>query len=143
MDKSLHYFTISIWQILVLRFFDRAVLIKVLVIASTVKISSNDQSQLRCMVNTLTFPLNPTSTKVQQVARELHSACSTLGFFGHGIPLQLQEDLVSYSRKLFDLPLEEKMQLYLATEEFHGEDICHWKVKALMEDSKRRTLSWA
>jgi len=49
-----------------------------------------------------------------QIAKEVSIACKEIGFFyleGHGIPEILIENVLSASKKLFDLPLEEKLAL--------------------------------
>lgn len=48
------------------------------------------------------------------VAKELHDACITYGFFqlvGHGIPIELQTKVLDCAAEFFDLPLEEKMEI--------------------------------
>ncbi|MBI3517380.1 MAG: isopenicillin N synthase family oxygenase [Proteobacteria bacterium] len=47
------------------------------------------------------------------VAREIKSACETIGFFmvaGHGVPPALLDDAFAVSREFFDLPVEEKLK---------------------------------
>ena len=68
-------------------------------------------------LNDIPFPLK-SSPQISRVAQELHNACSTFGFFyltGHGISTQVQDDLVSQSKKFFQLPEKEKMALRLSS----------------------------
>lgn len=48
------------------------------------------------------------------VADEIHKACRDVGFFyikGHGVTEELQQQLFDISRKFFDLPVEEKLEI--------------------------------
>jgi hypothetical protein len=57
---------------------------------------------------------NPDSSQSKEVINEIRQACITSGFFqitNHGIPRQLQETVFKSARRLFDLPLEEKLKL--------------------------------
>ena len=54
---------------------------------------------------------NATTSARERVVDETRHACQVYGFFqliGHGIPQELQNQMIESSRKFFDLPLEEK-----------------------------------
>jgi isopenicillin N synthase-like dioxygenase len=54
------------------------------------------------------------SSRADEIVREVRNACKTSGFFqivGHGIPRDLQEQVMESARALFALDLEEKMKL--------------------------------
>jgi isopenicillin N synthase-like dioxygenase len=56
-------------------------------------------------------PSFESTTGREKVAREIRSACETIGFFtitGHGIPTALVDRLLATARTFFALPLEEK-----------------------------------
>lgn len=57
---------------------------------------------------------DPTSEAAAKVVRDVRNACMSVGFFslvGHGLPRKMQNDLFAAAKKLFDLPLEEKLAL--------------------------------
>eukprot|EP00891_Asterochloris_glomerata_P003840 jgi/Astpho2/3840/e_gw1.00062.83.1_t len=56
---------------------------------------------------------------VQQVAKQLHAACTDVGFFyisGHGVPAQVQEDVLKQARAWFQLPEHVKSQIEIQPE---------------------------
>lgn len=57
---------------------------------------------------------DPSSEAAKKVVRDVRDACMSVGFFsltGHGIPLDLQNNLLKAARALFSLPLQEKQAL--------------------------------
>lgn len=59
--------------------------------------------------------INPKSPEEkQQVIEQVRDAASQYGFFqikGHGVPLNLQQDLIRCMENVFNLPTEEKLQM--------------------------------
>ncbi len=60
--------------------------------------------------------LSPDSTSIQRddVIDQVRQACIEYGFFqvvGHGVPLELQYQVLQCSRDFFSLPLSEKMEV--------------------------------
>lgn len=52
----------------------------------------------------------------KKVAAELREACTTVGFFymeNHGIPQELVDAQFEWGKKFFDLPFEQKMEVYI------------------------------
>jgi isopenicillin N synthase-like dioxygenase len=48
------------------------------------------------------------------VVEQVKAACKTYGFFqlvGHGVPLELQEEILECAKRFFSLPLEAKERL--------------------------------
>ncbi len=61
------------------------------------------------------FVQNGSRQERAQVARHLRKTCVDIGFFylvGHGIPESEFDDLLGWSHRFFELPVEEKMQLH-------------------------------
>lgn len=60
----------------------------------------------------------------KKVAAELRSACTTVGFFymeNHGIPKDLVDAQFEWGKKFFELPFEQKMEVYIDnTPHFRG-----------------------
>ncbi|PSR79974.1 2og-Fe oxygenase family protein [Coniella lustricola] len=57
---------------------------------------------------------DPSSAAAAQIVSDVRDACMTVGFFslvGHGIPRAVQDDLFQGAKKLFGLPLHEKLAL--------------------------------
>ncbi|KAL2636227.1 hypothetical protein R1flu_007706 [Riccia fluitans] len=53
------------------------------------------------------------SKELEYLVEEIARACESPGFFhvaGHGVPEQLVKDAQSHAAKLFDLPLDKKLQ---------------------------------
>ena len=60
---------------------------------------------------------NSTESNQQEVASQIHQACRDWGFFyvkNHGIPLELQEQLIELSRAFFAQSEENKMQIAMS-----------------------------
>ncbi len=58
----------------------------------------------------------------QAVARELYKAASEVGFLyvtGHQVTRDLRERLIAQTKRFFDLPLEEKMKIYIGKSTSH------------------------
>ncbi len=59
--------------------------------------------------------INPKSPEdKQRVVSEVRNAARDFGFFqvkGHGVPLELQRDLIRCMGNVFDLPREEKLKM--------------------------------
>lgn len=59
--------------------------------------------------------INPQLEKDRErVITEVRNACAEFGFFqakGHGIPLNVQQDVLQSIDALFDMPTEEKLKL--------------------------------
>lgn len=60
--------------------------------------------------------LSPTSTSQSRnsVVDEIRSACRVYGFFqleGHGIPLEMQNEVLECAERFFSLPLEQKREV--------------------------------
>ena len=60
--------------------------------------------------------LNPNGSQRARdgVVQAVSQACSTYGFFnliGHGVPVEAQQKIFECTKKFFDLPLEEKMEV--------------------------------
>ena len=60
--------------------------------------------------------LSPTSTLQSRnaVVDQIRSACQAYGFFqleGHGIPLEMQNEVLECAERFFSLPLEQKQQV--------------------------------
>ena len=56
------------------------------------------------------------------VARELHKAASEVGFLyvtGHPVNRELRERLIDQTKRFFDLPLDEKMKIYIGKSSGH------------------------
>ncbi|CAN8098488.1 unnamed protein product [Discula destructiva] len=65
-------------------------------------------------INIAPYLRDPTSDAGRQVVQDVRHACMSVGFFslvGHGIPREIQESVLKASKKLFNLPLEEKKAL--------------------------------
>lgn len=65
-------------------------------------------------INIAPYLRDSTSDAGKKVVQDVRNACMTVGFFsliGHGIPRDIQENVLKASKRLFDLPLEEKMAL--------------------------------
>jgi len=57
---------------------------------------------------------DPKSPAADDIVKDIRNACKTSGFFqivGHGIPRNLQEEVMQCARTFFALELEEKMKL--------------------------------
>ena len=51
------------------------------------------------------------------VVQAVASACQNYGFFqltGHGVPLSLQREALACAKRLFDLPLQEKLDMAMS-----------------------------
>mmetsp|Transcript_3155 Transcript_3155/g.6973 ORF Transcript_3155/g.6973 Transcript_3155/m.6973 type:complete len:330 (+) Transcript_3155:50-1039(+) len=62
----------------------------------------------------MTIPTITLSSTEEDIAKALHDACTTVGFFyleGHSIPHPLLDDVFEQSKQLFALPLEKKNSL--------------------------------
>lgn len=60
--------------------------------------------------------LNPNGSERARdgVVQAVSQACSTYGFFnliGHGVPVEAQQKIFECTKKFFDLPLEEKLEV--------------------------------
>lgn len=65
-------------------------------------------------INIAPYLENPVSEAAAQIVKEVRDACMSVGFFslvGHGIPRTVQDDLFEAAKKLFSLPLDEKLAL--------------------------------
>jgi isopenicillin N synthase-like dioxygenase len=57
---------------------------------------------------------DPDSPEAAEVVAAVRKACETVAFFsmvGHGIPKEVQQNVFAASKRLFDLPFEEKLRL--------------------------------
>lgn len=62
-------------------------------------------------------PSSSTSSR-SNIVQAVASACQNYGFFqltGHGISLSLQEEALRCAKRLFDLPLQEKLDISMST----------------------------
>lgn len=62
----------------------------------------------------------------QKVVDQVRSACLNTGFFcltGHGIPRELQQRVLDGAKKLFDLPLDDKLRLVHPTQKNRGYEV--------------------
>jgi isopenicillin N synthase-like dioxygenase len=60
---------------------------------------------------------NANENSLRETAAQIHQACRDWGFFyvkNHGVPIQLQEQLVQLSREFFAQPVEHKMQIAMS-----------------------------
>jgi isopenicillin N synthase-like dioxygenase len=54
---------------------------------------------------------------IARLAERLRHACETIGFFyvqHHGVPQQVTDDVFAATRRYFDLPLEERLQMKIS-----------------------------
>ena len=59
---------------------------------------------------------NASQQSLDDVVEAVRHACTTYGFFylvGHGVPVGEQERMLDCTRKFFELPLEERMELWI------------------------------
>ena len=85
-------------------------------IAMTIPCSNGDMSPpfLIPTVDISSYLTDPTSTEAKEVVAKLRDACMTSGFFqvvGHGVSPRLKGEVFEAAKKIFDLPLEEKIKL--------------------------------
>jgi isopenicillin N synthase-like dioxygenase len=59
---------------------------------------------------------DPNKAARERIAAQIHRACGETGFFyvsNHGIDRRLLDNQLAFTRRFFDLPLEEKMSLHM------------------------------
>lgn len=82
-------------------------------IESTMGSTENDQSVLKLpVIDFAKWGSGSTPEERLSTAKELADACHNVGFvfiINHGISLELLEEAFGWSRRLFDLKIEEKM----------------------------------
>ncbi|KAJ4423187.1 hypothetical protein N0V82_002181 [Gnomoniopsis sp. IMI 355080] len=65
-------------------------------------------------INIAPYLRDPMTDAARRVVRDVRDACMSVGFFsmtGHGIPKDLQDNMLTAAKRLFNLPLEEKKTL--------------------------------
>lgn len=65
-------------------------------------------------INIASYLRDPSSEAGKRVVRDVRNACMHVGFFsltGHGIPRDVQDNVLKAAKRLFSLPLEEKKTL--------------------------------
>jgi isopenicillin N synthase-like dioxygenase len=59
---------------------------------------------------------DPNKAARERIAAQIHRACGETGFFyvsNHGIDRRLLDNQLAFTRRFFDLPLEEKLSLHM------------------------------